>query len=48
MGKYINNKGGKLSRNGEAYYEEFKNEWYKKPGKYDNVCLKVLKNKEYN
>jgi hypothetical protein len=34
MKKYINLNGGKKSRNGEKYYEEFKTEFWRKPGKY--------------
>ena len=40
IGKYINNREGKLIRNGVMYYEEFKDEWYKKQGIYDDLCFK--------
>ena len=34
MRDYINLKGGKSSKNGVKYYEEFKMEFWEKPGKY--------------
>lgn len=34
MKKYINGVGGKFSENGRKYYEEFKDEFYEKPGNY--------------
>jgi hypothetical protein len=35
MDKYTHSiPGGKKTRNGEMYYEEFKTEFWKKPGKY--------------
>jgi hypothetical protein len=33
MQKFVDGEGGKHTRNGEIYFEEFKNEWYKKSGK---------------
>jgi hypothetical protein len=43
MQKYIDGvEGGKFTDNGEKYYEEFKNKFYEKPGKYYYFILNVL------
>lgn len=42
MGKYIDGEGGKATQNGRKYYEEFKTEFYKEPGKYYYFVLNVL------
>lgn len=40
MVKYINNiSGGKATKNGEKYYDEFKTEFWKKQGKELNISF---------
>lgn len=41
MHKFINGEGGKYTRDGQLYYEEFKDEFYDKPSKYYYFFLNV-------